>query len=64
MEKRPCEVLECTREKICERYEPHLSREGYETKRVATNLICYQAMRAAVTDLYKDELLKEAGIMA
>lgn len=49
-------------EEICKRYEPHLQAMGYDSKKVATNLICYQAMRQAVTDLYKDMLLKEAGI--
>jgi hypothetical protein len=47
---------------ICRRYEPHLAEAGYEAKRIATNLLCYQAMTAAVKDIYKDELLTEAGI--
>jgi AIPR protein len=51
-------------EEICNRYEPHLQAAGYDSKKVATNLICYQAMRQGVTDLYKDQLLKEAGINA
>jgi len=49
---------------ICKRYEPHLQNVGHDTRKIATNLICYQAMRQAVTDLYKDQLLKEAGIEA
>ena len=49
---------------ICRRYEPHLQGVGYDSRKVATNLICYHAMRQAVTDLYKDQLLKEAGIDA
>jgi hypothetical protein len=49
-------------DEICKRYEPHLTAVGYDTKRVATNMICYQAMRQAVTDLYKDEIIREAGL--
>ena len=49
-------------DEICKRYEPHIRDMGYETKKVATNLLCYQATQHAVNDLYKDELLKEAGI--
>jgi hypothetical protein len=50
-------------QEICSRYEPHLKSVGYETKRVGTSAITYSAIRAAVTDLYKDDLLKEAGIV-
>jgi hypothetical protein len=44
------------------RYEPHIRDAGYETKKIATSYICYQAMGQAIKDLYKDELLKEHGI--
>jgi hypothetical protein len=37
-------------------------RRGDETKKIATSFTCYQAMGQAVKDLYKDELLKDAGI--
>jgi hypothetical protein len=47
---------------LVKRYEPHIRDAGYESKRIATSYICYQAMSQAVKDLYKDELLKEAGI--
>jgi len=47
---------------IVRRYEPYLHQWNYEVKRVATDPVCYQGMRAAVTDLYKDELLREHGI--
>jgi hypothetical protein len=49
---------------ICAMYAPHLSNAGFETKRIASSLIAYQAVSQAVRDLYKDELLKEAGIVA
>ena len=49
-------------EELCSRYQPHMREAGYDPKKIATNLICYQAMRQAVADLYKDELLSEAGI--
>ncbi len=49
-------------EELMKRYEPHIRDAGYETKRIATSFICYQAMGQAVKDLYKDELLKDAGI--
>lgn len=51
-------------QEICERYFPHVVAAGYEPKKVATNLLAYQAVRQSVNDLYKDELLKEAGITA
>jgi len=47
---------------LVKRYEPHIREAGYETKRIATSYICYQSMGQAVKDLFKDELLKEAGI--
>jgi hypothetical protein len=49
---------------ICKRFEPHMKEAGYEVKKIATNLICYQAMRQTVVELYKDELLREAGVVA
>lgn len=49
-------------QEICSRYEPHLKSVGYETKRIGTSAITYSAIRAAVTDLYKDEILRQAGI--
>jgi hypothetical protein len=49
-------------DEICKRYAPHLTAVGYDTKKVATNVICYQAMRQAVTDLYKDQIIREAGL--
>ena len=50
------------RKKLVKRYEPHIRDAGYEAKKIATSFICYQAMGQAVKDLYKDELLKDAGI--
>jgi AIPR protein len=47
---------------IAATYMPHVIAAGYEPKKIATNPICYQAVRQKVTDLFKDELLKEAGI--
>ena len=47
---------------LMKRYEPHIREAGYETKKIATSYICYQAMGQAIKDLYKDELLKDAGI--
>jgi len=41
-----------------------MKEAGYEVKKIATNLICYQAMRQTVVELYKDELLREAGVIA
>jgi AIPR protein len=58
----PTEFWEKHGDDICRRYEPHLQAAGYETKRVASNLIAYQAVSQAVKDLYKDELLQKAGI--
>jgi len=51
-------------QEICDRYNAHMVAAGNEPKKIATNLLAYQAMRQAVTDLYKDELLREAGITA
>ena len=47
---------------IAATYMPHVIAAGYEPKRIATNPICYQAVRQKVTDLFKDELLQKAGI--
>jgi hypothetical protein len=47
---------------LMKRYEPHIREAGCETKKIATSYICYQAMGQAIKDLYKDELLKDAGI--
>lgn len=47
---------------LVRRYEPHIRDAGYEAKRIATSYICYQAMGQAVKDIYKDELLRDAGI--
>jgi hypothetical protein len=49
---------------LCSRFEPHLKTAGYETKKVATSAITYSAVRAALTNLYQDDLLAEAGISA
>jgi len=48
-------------QEIFRRFEPHLVQAGYES-RIGKNPVCYQAMSAAIRDLYKDELLQEAGI--
>ncbi len=60
--KDPVEFWQENGDEICKRYEPHLTGVGYDTKKVATNLICYQAVRQAVTDLYKDQIIREAGL--
>jgi len=60
----PVEFWQTHGQEICERFNPHMVAAGNEPKKIATNLLAYQAMRQAVTDLYKDELLKEAGITA
>ena len=49
---------------ICDQYVPHIVAKDYAPKKIATDPLCYQAVRRAVTDLYKDELLREAGISA
>ena len=60
----PLQFWQTHGQELCLRYMPHVTAAGYEPKRIATNLLCYQAMRQAVSDLYKDELLQEAGISA
>jgi hypothetical protein len=60
--KDPVEFWDQNGNEICNRYEPHLTGVGYDVKKVATNLICYQAMRQAVNDLYKDQIIREAGL--
>lgn len=47
---------------ICDQYIPHIVAKDYAPKKIATDLLCYQAVRRAVSDLYKDELLRDAGI--
>ncbi len=58
----PMEFWRAHGREIVAKYQPHLQQWGHETKRVASDTLCYQAMRSTVTGLYKDELLKEAGI--
>jgi hypothetical protein len=41
---------------------PHMIAAGYEPKKIATNPLCYQAVRQTIVDLYKDEVLREHGI--
>lgn len=62
--KDPVEFWKQHAAEICRRFEPHMKEAGYEAKKIATNLICYQAMRQTVVELYKDELLREAGVIA
>ena len=33
---------------LMKRYEPHIREAGYETKKIATSYICYQAMGQAI----------------
>lgn len=47
---------------ILQQFKPHMENTGFDSKKIAQSPTCYQAVRHAVTDLYKDELLKEAGI--
>jgi hypothetical protein len=47
---------------ITSSYVPHIVTAGYDAKKIATNLLCYQAVRQKVTDLFKNELLRKAGI--
>ena len=47
---------------ILRQFQPHMRELDWSPKKIATGLTCYQAVRHAVTDCYKDELLKEAGI--
>ncbi len=51
-------------QEICARYDPHLRAAGYTPKKMATSAITYAAMKAAVSDLYKDAVLAAAGISA
>ena len=37
---------------------------GNEPRKVASNALTYAAVRGALSDLYKDDLLAEAGISA
>lgn len=62
--KEPIHFWQKHAQQISERYFPHIVSAGYEPRKIATNLLTYQAMRQAVSDLYKDELLAEAGITA
>lgn len=60
----PLEFWKVHGEAICSRYEPYLKAVGYETKRVATSAVNYSSMRSVITDFYKSDLLREAGIEA
>jgi hypothetical protein len=43
-------------------YMPHIIAAGYEPKKIATNPLSYQAVRQKVAELFKDDLLRKAGI--
>lgn len=49
---------------LVKRFEPHIREAGYESKKIATNFICYQAMGQAVKELNLSEMLEKAGIKA
>lgn len=49
---------------LCARYEPHMRENGYEVKKIATSVLCYQAMWQSVVEFYKNDLLQEHGISA
>jgi hypothetical protein len=46
----PIKFWERHGQELVRRYEPHLASMGNETRKVATDPLCYQAMRTAVTD--------------
>ena len=60
--KDPIQFWEAHGIEIMRRFEPHMTSAGYEVKKIATNILCYQATKQAVLDLYKDELLRGAGV--
>jgi len=60
--KDPSEFWQDCGQEICARYSPHLRDAGYAPKKIATSSITYSAMKAAVSDLYKDSVLAAAGI--
>lgn len=62
MRRDPVEFWKLHGQEVCERYMPHIIAAGYEPKTIATNPLSYQAVRQAVSDLFKDDLLREAGI--
>ena len=41
---------------------PRVTAAGYEPKKIATNALCYQAVRQEAVDLFKNELLLKAGM--
>jgi len=43
-------------------YAPHMVGAGYEPRKIATNSLCYQAVRQTIMDLYKNEVLQQHGI--
>jgi hypothetical protein len=62
--KDPIQFWQKNSKTICGQYVPHIVAKDYAPKKIATDPLCYQAVRRAVTDLYKDELLRDAGISA
>jgi hypothetical protein len=58
----PIEFWRRHRAEITASYMPHVIAAGYEPKKIATNPLCYQAVRQKVIDLFKNELLLKAGI--
>ncbi len=58
----PIEFWKIHGAKIAASFMPHVIAAGYEPKKIATNPLCYQAVRQKVVDIYKNELLLKAGI--
>ncbi len=58
----PIEFWKTHGAEIAASFMPHVVAAGYEPKKIATNPLCYQAVRQKVTDLFKNELLLKAGI--
>lgn len=62
--KDPVKFWKDNESKILQQFKPHLENAGFDSKKIAQTPTCYQAVRHVVTDLYKDELLQDAGISA
>jgi hypothetical protein len=47
---------------IVKSYVPYWNDVGFDTRRIASNALCYQAVRQSVTDLFKDDVLRRHNI--
>jgi AIPR protein len=58
----PIEFWERNADTLVNQFKPHMQQLSYDPRKIGSSITCYQACRHAVSDCFKNELLKEHGI--